>query len=271
MACPALGPLSFLPPIRRQFARPSSPVIRKFDPFPTKVAAMASAETGRSSALTAFLADVPLFAGLDDRALSVLARSSRIRCISAGETLFCEGDHGDAAYVVRTGCVAIKLDTADGRELVINEMRPGDCFGELALVAGVARSATATATQPTEVVVIPRREFNVELEKNPVLARRLLELVARRLARSSEREEALAFLDAPVRLARLLFTLEREQATSGLVTATQEELARRVGIARQSTAEILSQWRRAGWVITGRGRIMLVDRSSLYRCTRQDE
>ncbi len=271
MPCSARGPLSFLQPIRRRFARPSSPVIRQFDPFPAQGATLASVETVRSSTLAAFLKGVPLFAGLDDRSLSVLARSSRIRSVSAGETLFCEGDPGDAAFIVRAGCVAIKLDTADGRELVINEMRPGDCFGELALVAGVARSATAVATQPTEVVVIPRREFNVELENQPVLSRRLLELVARRLAHSSEREEALAFLEAPVRLARLLFTLEREQANSGLVTATQEELARRVGIARQSTTEILSQWRRAGWIITGRGRIMLVDRSSLYRCARQDE
>ena len=79
---------------------------------------------------------------------------------------------------------------------------------------------------------------------------------------SSERESALAFLDAQARLARLLLQLEQEAPEKGYVTISQEELAQRTGQTRQTVAKALGRWRRAGWLITGRGHIMLLKRSA---------
>ncbi len=212
-----------------------------------------------------FLKRVPLFANLNESALNVLARVSRVRTLPKGYFLFSKDDPGEAAYVVRSGCISILLTTPDGRELVINEMRAGDCFGELALLTGQPRSAGAVAREPSEVVVIPREEFLAEVEAEPRLMRHLLGTIAQRLRLGTERESALAFLDAPARLARILLQLDREASAEGFVTVSQEEIAQRIGVARQTAAKTLGQWRRAGWIITGRGKIVLLNRAALRR------
>ncbi len=215
--------------------------------------------------LAAFLRSVPLFAELDDGCLAILARVCHTRTIQKGKYLFCQNDPADCAYIVYSGAVSILLSTPDGRELVINEMRPGDCFGELALLTGSTRSASAMARQASQLVIIPRDEFLREMQVEPALSRHLLETVSRRLYASTEREGAFAFLDAPARLARALLEMERAAAADGYITASQEEMAAHIGIARQTTAKILGNWRRRGWILTGRGKIVILDRNALKK------
>jgi CRP-like cAMP-binding protein len=211
-----------------------------------------------------------LFEELDHSSLTSLARVSRLRRLPKGYILFFQEDPGDAAFLVYAGIVTISLNMPDGRELVINEMRKGDFFGELALFGGEPRSASAIARTPCGVIRIPREEFLSMLEHEPKLMRQLLETLAHRLRISGERESALAFLDAPARLAR--FLLQRAQfegETEDLVKISQEEIAQHIGVTRQTVAKILGSWRRAGWIITGRGRIMLVDQEALMKLSDQ--
>ena len=79
------------------------------------------------------------------------------------------------------------------------------------------------------------------------------------------REMALAFLDAQARLARYLLHLEQEERDAGYVTVSQEDLARGTGLIRQTVAKALGQWRREGWLLTGRGRIVILNRKALER------
>lgn len=213
----------------------------------------------------ALLRRVPLFEGVDDSALVALARVMHTKRVKRGEVIFYQDDPGDAAYIVCSGEIEILLATADGRELAINQMRPGDCFGELALLSGQPRTASAVAHTASELLVIPRAAFLDQVNKSPKLMRHLLDLLAERLRASTERERALAFLDAPARLARILLELDRLEAARGYVTISQDELAQRVGVARQTTAKTLSQWRRAGWILTGRGKIVLLNRAALRK------
>jgi CRP-like cAMP-binding protein len=184
--------------------------------------------------------------------------------------LFNQGDAADAFFLVCSGSIDLGLDSADGRELVINEMRPGDGFGELALITGQPRSTSAVARRESVVLVIPRREFMAVLAEDPVLARNLLQPMAQRLGTSSEREGALAFLNAPSRLARVLVQLDHQSRAEGYITISQEELGRRVGLARQTVAELLGKWRRSGWILTGRGKIVLLNRAALRRLAEEE-
>ena len=211
------------------------------------------------------LRTVPLFASVSEPTLTSLANASHLWRVPKGRTLFNQTDTADAVYVVRSGCIAILLSTSDGRELVINEMRAGDCFGELAVVTGQPRSTDAVARETSEVVEISREAFLAALELEPQLVHQLLKSTALRLRASSERESALAFLDASGRLARVLLQLDRQSSADGFVTIAQEELAQHVGLTRQTVAKILGRWRRTGWVITGRGKIMLLNRAALRR------
>jgi CRP-like cAMP-binding protein len=220
-------------------------------------------EASAGEGIRAALDRVPLFQGLEPSVLDALARVVTTRRIRAGEVLFYQDDPGDSAYIVSAGEISIVLSTADGRELEINSMRAGDYFGEIALLTGEPRTAGAVARTAAELLVIPRQAFMSVLLREPRLMQHLLETVARRLRSSTERERALAFLDAPARLARVLLALDRAEQARGYITISQDELARRIGVARQTTAKILGQWRRAGWLITGRGRIVLVNRTAL--------
>jgi CRP-like cAMP-binding protein len=220
---------------------------------------------------TALLRRVPLFEGLDDAALNVLARVARAQHVPRQQYVFYQDDPGDVAYVVSAGRVAILLTTDDGRELVINELGAGECFGELALLTQSPRSASAVARTNCELIRLPRAEFLSELEHQPKLMRHVLEVTAQRLRASTERERALAFLDAPARLARVIVAMDRAASDRGYLTISQDELAQYIGAARQTTAKILGQWRRAGLILTGRGKLVVLDRAALRRTARQTD
>jgi CRP-like cAMP-binding protein len=145
-------------------------------------------------------------------------------------------------------------------------MRPGDVFGENALITGLPRSASALAHETTAVLRIGGPAFLSALDREPLLSRRLLVLAARRLSEGNERERALAFLNAGARIARILLTfdeMDRQTADKGYITVSQDELAQRTGLTRQTVARFLGDWRRQDYLITGRGRIMLLQRRAL--------
>jgi CRP/FNR family cyclic AMP-dependent transcriptional regulator len=212
-----------------------------------------------------FLEDLQLFAGLAEASLLSLARASRFVQVEKGQFIFFQADPAEKVYIVRSGLVSIVLGSPDGREMVINEMRPGDLFGEVGVLTRQPRSTSAVVRAGGVLLELPSKDFLGILGSEPALARRILDMTANRLRGSSERESALAFLDAQARLARLLLQLEQQAPEKGYVTISQEELAQRTGQTRQTVAKALGRWRRAGWLITGRGHIMLLNRDALVR------
>lgn len=217
-----------------------------------------NAPAGSVSMIKDFLDRMPLFLKLNPASLLAFSRSGKILHAEKGQFIFCQSEPSEFFYIVQSGIVSILLESSDGREMVINEIRPGDFFGELGLLTKEARSTSAVARVSCQLLIFPRQAFLALIESEPLLARRMLEITANRLRRSSEREGALAFLDAQVRLARLLLDLNEVEMEKGYVTISQEELAQRTGLTRQTVAKALGRWRRAGWLITGRGRILLL-------------
>ena len=216
-----------------------------------------------------FLDGMPLFAGLGEASLLTLAREGRFARVEKGQFIFFQSDSSEKVYIVRSGLVSIVLESPDGREMVINEMHPGDFFGEVGVLTRQPRSTSTIARSESVVLELPRQTFLGILAAEPALARRILEITANRLRGSSERESALAFLDAQARLARLLLQLEQQAPEKGYVTISQEELAQRTGQTRQTVAKALGRWRRAGWLITGRGHIMLLNRDALVQLEKE--
>ena len=210
-----------------------------------------------------FLRSVNHFSQLSEDSLLLLARASRFEHFAKGEILFFQSDPSDSAYLVSSGNISIILNSPDGREMVINEMQRGDLFGELGILTKKPRSTSACARSNSELLVIPLQAFLQVLDKEPQLARLILEITASRLQTSGKRESALAFLDAQARLARLLLDLEEQEQQKGYVTISQDELAQRTGLIRQTVAKALGKWRRDGWLITGRGHILILNRKAL--------
>lgn len=216
-----------------------------------------------SSAILNFISGIPLFSNLSEGSLALLARECRIKPVDKGEILFFQSDPSEAAYIVRDGDISIVLNSPDGRDMVINEMHGGDLFGELGILTRKSRSTSAVARTKSEVYVIPSHAFLKVIKNEPDFAFRLLEITAGRLQMSGKRESALAFMDAQARLARLLLELDEQEAEKGYITISQDELAHRAGLIRQTVAKALGKWRRDKWLITGRGRILILNRRAL--------
>lgn len=211
----------------------------------------------------------PLFRGLAPATLDRIAALAAQRGYRRGEVVFSAGDAGDALYGVVSGRIRISTGNAEGREIFLNIMEPGDTFGEIALLDGGTRTATATATEPSELVSLRRGPLFALLEKEPKAALELLRLCGERLRWTSGLLEDAALLDAPARLAKRLLSLcelHGEDAPEGRrVRISQEELASFLGVSRQAVNEQLQEWKAKGWVALGRGTVTATDPAALRR------
>src|SRR5918996_4426075 len=115
------------------------------------------------------LARCPLFEHASKQMLESLANRLRRRRFRRNEVIFHQGDPGDSLHVVASGAVKIVLPSTEGEEAIIATLRPGDFFGELSLLDGAPRSATAVAIEQSETMALPRSAFHDLLGRDPSL------------------------------------------------------------------------------------------------------
>ena len=209
----------------------------------------------------------PLFRGLSPEAFDHVVALAVQRSFKGGEIIFTQGDRGDALYAVVTGKIRISAGLADGKEIFLNIMEPGDTFGEIALLDGGARTASATATVTSELVAIRREPLFALLEREPRLALELLRLCGERLRWTSGLVEDASLLDAPARLAKRLLSLcqlHGKRAAAGVkLEISQEDLAGFLGVSRQIVNQYLQDWKGRGWVDLGRGSVTVLDEAAI--------
>ena len=217
-----------------------------------------------------------LFREFTPAELDELLTYARVERFRAHETVLLKGSPGTGMMAVIKGEIRISGPGADGREVIFNMLGPGDIFGEVALLDGGERSADATATVDTEVLVIERRNFLPFLERHPPVATKLLIALCAKLRRTTEQVEDLALLDLPARLAKKLLSLARTHGRPterGLQIETklsQGELAKALGTTRESVNKQLARWQRDGIIRVVEGAITLVDREALRQVLERD-
>jgi CRP-like cAMP-binding protein len=199
-----------------------------------------------------------------------VARHLRRRRFRRGEVIFHQGDPGDALHLVSSGAVKIVLPSAEGEEAIIATLRSGDFFGELALLDGAPRSATAVAQEACETWTLPRDIFHELLERDASLRASLLAGLARELRRLTGQVEDLHFLDLAGRLAMRLVRLARETDPGAREVRldwpyTQSDLAAMIGGTRQSVNKLLSDLADRGLVSIERDVLTIPDVDALAR------
>lgn len=222
------------------------------------------------------LGEVPIFEGLADADLNVVAQ--RVRQIHRKEdsTIFHRREPGVALYLIVTGKVKIHNETPDGSDTIIAIMNEGDFFGELALLDGEERSADATTLEPTELLMLTKDDFHDILQRNPRISLRILATLAGRLRRTTDAYLAHSTLDVNGRLAMQLLRLSDQ---NGRVTKdgirielrlTQTDLGALVGASRESVNKVFGSFRRQGLVaIDDKGQILLRNPEALRKlCNR---
>ncbi|MDX1623524.1 MAG: mechanosensitive ion channel family protein, partial [Gemmatimonadota bacterium] len=134
-----------------------------------------------------------LFESLDEEETRTLAKRARLERFFTGEVLMRQGDPGDSMHILDRGRVAVEV-TRDGRSRRLTELEPRAFIGEMALMTGAERTATVIALEPTRSVVVDHEAFCGILERNPSVAERISETLARRRdeleATSAELREA---------------------------------------------------------------------------------
>ncbi len=216
-----------------------------------------------------FLTRVPIFSKLAGDELDALLALTKTRSLAARQEVFHKGDEGDQVFVILRGRLKVLSTSEDGGEVVFGIVDPGEVVGELALLSGGCRTATLTAIEPCELLVIDRRDFLPFLRSHPEVAAKLLEVLAERLRRVDELVEDTLFLKLPSRLAKKLLSLSRsygEQTAGGTrvnIKLSQQELGELVGASRESVNRELRRWVEQGVLSVDGGYVTIRDSERL--------
>jgi CRP/FNR family cyclic AMP-dependent transcriptional regulator len=187
-----------------------------------------------------------LFSSLDERARREIAAHALPRSYAAGDAICRLDDHGDSMMAVITGTVRISLPTTRGKEIILADLRPGELFGEIALLDGKPRSANAMALTNCELMVLARRDVLAFLDHNPTVCMKLMEILCARIRRSDERMSDIAFFNLPVRLAKTLLNYQPQGRGPTKLSLSQSELAEMAGGTREKVNRCLRGWQRQG-------------------------
>lgn len=212
-----------------------------------------------------------LFGNADEQTLDALAAALRVRRFRKAETVFHQGDPGDALFIVASGSVKVVLPSDEGAEpAIVAILRTGEFFGELAILDGAPHSATIVAVEATETLVLNREAFLDLIDADAGLRRALLASLATEIRRLTGHVEDLHFLDLPGRLASRIVRLAASAgATSGEARIawpyTQSELAGMIGGSRQSVNRLLADLTDQGLVRLERDHLVVVDVEALAR------
>jgi CRP/FNR family transcriptional regulator, cyclic AMP receptor protein len=197
-------------------------------------------------------------APFSDSYVQSLAATGVVRTYPKHTLLIQEGDLSDQLYVVLAGRLKVFLSDSEGKEIVIDMLEEGTCFGELAL-EGEPRSASVMTIDPCRLAVIERTQFKQFLASNPDAAYVLIATLIRRARNLTRTVGGLALLDVYGRVARLLLDSASENGERLIVgeRMTQQEIARRINASREMVSRILSDLREGGYIGIENERIVI--------------
>ena len=198
--------------------------------------------------VTSILRKTSLLGSVPAEDLKALAAASRLRSFRRGQVVFTRSDPGDTVIVVVSGRLKVTARSADGGELTLAIIQPGDVLGELGVVDGGPRSADAETLEDCQLLLIPREAVRDVCARVPSAAQALTNSIAATLRRLTEATADLVFLDLPRRVAKILLSQPRGDDGIIRLRMSQEELAHQAGSTRQSVNAALRGFERRGWI-----------------------
>jgi len=196
------------------------------------------------------LADNTFFGSFPEASIDALEKSSTLRKFKKNTHIIVIGEESHAAYLILQGSAYAFTDDDDGNEFIVATFLPGDCFGELGLLDGQARTANVITTSMCECLVVPRAEIHRQIQREPAVASVIINALVERIRGMTEDVSCLALMDVYGRLARILNSEAQVQNDGTRVAArmTHQELAKRVGSSREMISKILKELRIGGYL-----------------------
>lgn len=189
----------------------------------------------------------------------------------AGDVIFREGDLGSEAYLLEEGRVRL-IKRVRGTERSLMVLRPGDFFGESALLSGATRSSTAIAISPGMALALDQATLQHLLQQNPEIASRIVKQVVRRLRDAEDQIEIMMLTDTQSKVVSALLKLAeqaRDQGTAGAsgtaFVLSPMELSTRVGLDVDTVKRAVQQLREGQYVRVTEERLEIPDLEALRR------
>ncbi len=191
--------------------------------------------------------------------LEEIAKAATARSFPKHAVIVTESDATDTIYVMLAGKVRVYVSDEKGREVVLNQLGPGEYFGEIAMDGG-PRSASVMALEECRCALIRSAELTAFIERSPGFALHLVRKLARRVRELTENVRSLALMDVYGRVARLLLDLAEEKDGRLIIAEplTHKEIAARVGASREMISRIFSDLSDGGYLRKEAGRLVIV-------------
>jgi CRP/FNR family transcriptional regulator, cyclic AMP receptor protein len=223
--------------------------------------------------LSGLLPPGSLFAACRADELADLLSLASQHDMKKGQTLLLQGDPGDMLIILLSGQAKITMVALNGREITLDYADPGAVLGEIAVLDGGTRTASAIALSNGRFLRLTRAAFEAFVERQPGMAWRLLKELARRLRQTNATIESdRAFASGP-RLARFLQRLTLSDKADGRLRLdlSQSELGSFAGMSRENINRQLSAWADAGVIALEHGRIRILDSTFLSEIAESSE
>jgi CRP/FNR family cyclic AMP-dependent transcriptional regulator len=195
-----------------------------------------------------------MFRSLSQADRAAMAAQMRAASYESGQLIFGRGDAGEALYLVVEGRVRLSVLSAEGRVLSFGHAGRGDIFGEIAALDGQGRTADATALTRATIMVLARSSLKQIMDTRPQLAQAAVDLLCRKLRRTSEQIEGIALHSTQVRLARFLLAAMDIKGQGDAASRpkmlnlgmSQTELGLLLGASRSKVNEALATLQKLG-------------------------
>ena len=212
------------------------------------------------------LARTELFRGIDEATRRRIAEHVAERVVEAGQCVFTQDEPGDRMYVLAEGAVKLFVASRNGGIVELVRHDPPASFGEVALLDGGLRSASAEAIERSILLVVTRAELLALLRAEEQVAEALLRTLGTIVRRTTRQVGDLAFLDLQGRVARQLLVLAgNANGTARTRQVTQGELASMVSGARQTVNQALRSLESRGYIRADGRSFEILDRERLER------
>ena len=215
------------------------------------------------------LTTVPLFARLAPETLRKVAVRFHPKRIRRGSFVFHEGEPASALNVLAEGRVKVIRETAEGRQVILRLINPGELFGVSGGWGEALYPATAQALDDVVVLQLPAREFTSLLETHPELAIAVIRELGGRLREAEARILDLQTERVQQRIARTLLRLANTAARGTAMPGgaslglSRQDLADLSGTTLSTASRTLSAWHRRGIVVAGREQVTIRDLEAL--------
>ena len=204
------------------------------------------------------LRNIALFNGIDDIALTSFTRYLTLKRFPKGMILIQEGEYSDSMYIILSGSIEIYTNDSSGKEAVLNSLGSGDCLGELALLDGQPRSASARTISQSKMLVLTRAAFITVVKSYPEVGLELLALLSGKLREQTAITRDLALKTTYERLIAAFHDLG-EQSENGITiqNITHQRLANRIHASREMVTRIINDLKQGGYIEVSQRRIVI--------------